>query len=401
MSQPARNESIWQRTDTFTGVYSDNVGFEGLETHPNVAFARWTGDIRPASTNNPMVNGWREPGAWDHSGGSRATLLPTIGYWFTYDSVKGNRYFVYGDGAAVDASMYGLPAFPQSIEDSAVNRAILKMRGQKVDLGVAFAERRETAKLLNDVCGNIAGTVQRFKSSRPKDWLKVIRSAASHGEGYDVPGAWLELQYGWKPLMSDVQSACQALDKANSGRPVIASAVTMGSQPIRDRWFKTAGVDGSVGWNNQVTGSHKVKVRLDFRLDNPLLATFSQLGLTNPAVIVWERVPYSFVVDWFLPVGDYLDAWTATLGWTFKGGSISRVTKVKVQSLGGVTIDTTSGSRPIIKVFGDYPYREEQFSFSRRILSNLPMPRIPSFKDPISSAHIANAMSLLVNAFRK
>lgn len=30
------------------------------------------------------------------------------------------------------------------------------------------------------------------------------------------------------------------------------------------------------------------------------------LGFTNPAAVLWEATPFSFVVDWFLPIGDYL-----------------------------------------------------------------------------------------------
>jgi hypothetical protein len=32
-----------------------------------------------------------------------------------------------------------------------------------------------------------------------------------------------------------------------------------------------------------------------------------QLGLLDPATVLWEIIPYSFVVDWFLPIGSYLD----------------------------------------------------------------------------------------------
>jgi hypothetical protein len=31
-----------------------------------------------------------------------------------------------------------------------------------------------------------------------------------------------------------------------------------------------------------------------------------QLGMLDPASVVWEIVPYSFVVDWFVPFGTYL-----------------------------------------------------------------------------------------------
>jgi hypothetical protein len=39
------------------------------------------------------------------------------------------------------------------------------------------------------------------------------------------------------------------------------------------------------------------------------------LGLINPAVVAWELVPFSFLVDWFIPVGKFLDSWTDQLGY--------------------------------------------------------------------------------------
>jgi hypothetical protein len=37
------------------------------------------------------------------------------------------------------------------------------------------------------------------------------------------------------------------------------------------------------------------------------LSALRQMGLGNPASILWERLPYSFVIDWFIPIGNYLE----------------------------------------------------------------------------------------------
>ncbi len=52
------------------------------------------------------------------------------------------------------------------------------------------------------------------------------------------------------------------------------------------------------------------------RVDNPNLFLASRLGLTNPAAVAWELVPYSFVVDWFVNVGDYLNQFSEFHGVT-------------------------------------------------------------------------------------
>jgi hypothetical protein len=38
------------------------------------------------------------------------------------------------------------------------------------------------------------------------------------------------------------------------------------------------------------------------------------MGLTNPAVVAWELVPFSFVVDWFVNVSEFLGQFDEFIG---------------------------------------------------------------------------------------
>lgn len=38
----------------------------------------------------------------------------------------------------------------------------------------------------------------------------------------------------------------------------------------------------------------------------------AQLGLLNPEIVAWELLPFSFVADWFIPIGSYLEARSIT-----------------------------------------------------------------------------------------
>jgi hypothetical protein len=49
-------------------------------------------------------------------------------------------------------------------------------------------------------------------------------------------------------------------------------------------------------------------------VSNPNTALANQMGFINPAAVAWELVPFSFLVDWFLPVGDFLNSFTDLLG---------------------------------------------------------------------------------------
>ena len=55
---------------------------------------------------------------------------------------------------------------------------------------------------------------------------------------------------------------------------------------------------------------------------NLLLA--NRLGIINPQTWLWDNVPWSFVVDWWLPVGSFLSNLTALVGLTLDGASVTR-----------------------------------------------------------------------------
>lgn len=57
--------------------------------------------------------------------------------------------------------------------------------------------------------------------------------------------------------------------------------------------------------------------RVSVTVTGAAIQAASQYGLNNPSLIAWELVPYSFVVDWFLPVGDYLERLGAFSGLKF------------------------------------------------------------------------------------
>jgi hypothetical protein len=39
---------------------------------------------------------------------------------------------------------------------------------------------------------------------------------------------------------------------------------------------------------------------------NPNAFLLNQLGIANPGAFLWDNLPGSFMVDWFVPVGKYL-----------------------------------------------------------------------------------------------
>lgn len=118
---------------------------------------------------------------------------------------------------------------------------------------------------------------------------------------------WLELNFGWGPLIDDIRQMCAVMAQSVPTERIVASA----TGPLeRNR------SQGGPGWSlvNQSFGVMKLRYSSVVESVNPNLLLAKQLGLTNPAQVAWDAVPFSFVVDWFLPVNKYLGAFDASLG---------------------------------------------------------------------------------------
>lgn len=311
------------------------------------------------------------------------------------------RVVIDSNGYGIDGAVSDLPDVPSWMGEKAITRAFNKLKQQKVNLGVAFAERHETAELCSKAMERIAAGVRAWRRRHSKSlWNQVKQEGQrfSHGGWKNIPNSWLELQYGWNPLMEDVEGACKKLAKRERDPDAYSAQVyaTVKDNYVRN-WSKSVSSIVVEDFPIKDTVVMTCKVGLRYNLDNPLLATFSSLGVTNPAEIVWERVRYSFVVDWFLPVGNWLSSLDADFGWKFKSGFRADFTKVTGRGGTKTAHEPNSHWRFIDST--------EDFHFDGVILRRVgydisPGVGLPHFKNPFSSHHIANALSLLTQAFQ-
>jgi hypothetical protein len=125
--------------------------------------------------------------------------------------------------------------------------------------------------------------------------LEIISS--SRLQPNDISGRWLELQYGWLPTLSDTFEACKAFEALSNG-PTTNRFSTGRQKSV------TQTVSGGSGYAQCKLGQKRV-LRYTFEQSEEL-SSERQIGLTDPLSVAWEVIPYSFVVDWFVPIGTYL-----------------------------------------------------------------------------------------------
>jgi len=367
---------------------------------------------RPASiSTKPERKGVpREVTPWRHSWGYVQSSLNAISFRAKDPNGLFDKTYDYPQGGLWYRPTYFSTILP--VPNSVINRAIInmlkKLQDQNVDFGVFFAEGREAIETVTSTANRIAKEVMAFRKKDPRSWAAVLRAddhrrrrGTLRTRTNEMPSQWLALQYGWKPLMQDCQGALSAVDHTWSKTGGIVRVKGLASTTSSDSVQVTPQGPVTLGQSLLVDRFWKLTCRMYayYRMRNPKLAALSTLGLINPALIVWEKIPYSFVVDWFMPVGDWLNSLTAAAGYDFITGCQS--TRSVVTSI-STTWDPWLVSN-YYYVSGDPANAYSSYKLGRMdrvVLTSSPVPGL-YVKSPLSTVHLANALALLRNAFRR
>lgn len=212
----------------------------------------------------------------------------------------------------------------------------------------------------------------------------------------DLAGLWLELQYGWKPLINDVHWGMQKLSEVNlSEFQVVRTAASARKRETTEVSVGTVqNTGGKVGGSTKVETLSMTRYVVHWRMSDPLLSLIAEAGFTNPVSLAWELVPFSFVVDWFLPLGTFFEQLSAWDGLIFLRGSKTQFTKQWTDS--AVNYVYTSPFNANVRLWGQGSYHNEWVRLDRVKLTAFPGSVIHPPKVGLNSAtRIANAIALL------
>lgn len=393
MTTPAVN--LDQVTNNLRYIWSSTTGsFNPDSFYPQ----KWERRQRPQSSVSPWNDGFRPCKPWTHFG-VKASYSGGENYLEIFTEDDGwQRRLGTRDGALWNyVPGPALNFVGHNLRNAALSKALGKLKDQKIHVGVAIAEGRRTANMVHNAATQIARQVRAFRRAHPKQWLEVLKYQTGfcpRRDWHKIPSRWLELQYGWRPLLADIVGAMEQSQRAvkTAGSTFAVRAM------VREEGSATRDGGNTVfgPWTYTLNQEYIAKcyIALWFKLNTPELAELSQIGLINPLEIVWEMVPFSFVVDWFLPIGPWLSALSADVGYSFQGGSCSMITHMQ-ETFGEFDGDSSS-----IRLSGGKPdIRNESFYFERTCYDNSPVPGF-YVKNPFSITRMLNALALLALAFK-
>lgn len=274
---------------------------------------------------------------------------------------------------------------PMSVntQNRLVTECLQKVNDRKINLGEALAESRQSISMIARRSIQLVRALLALRRLKFRDFFLHLGLKPKKVVSGKLPAdLWLEYQYGWKPLMSDIYQGYQTF-RDGLQRPQLIRAVRRLSES------GDVTVNSRPGFQVTGTANRYDQCILFYEVQDSYLNTFSQIGLINPLEVAWAVVPFSFVVDWFLPVQSVLEACTATVGLTFRDGCFT--TKATMVAQGR---DTAIGSGWYLDPKSDLTYIVDWTGFTRTVITSSPVPGL-YIRDPFSSTHAANALALL------
>lgn len=365
--------------------------------------------------NNPMtmLSTFSTFGATDVSG--VYNTRPSGGYYMT------STYTGHCKGRTSPDAFPAVAISTAASKEIAANAAFASAAGGITQLLVDLGEAHETIGMFKSVLRD--AEILRQKSilyRNPKTaWREIKRDLASFKS---VPaglqaafeksnGYYLQYRYGWRPLMSSLVNLSEAASAATgstvriTGRGFSAgsSEVTKGladmydflgsGKPIQRSYLETY---------KSLTESYRTGVLCEINLSR---AKRLGLSLNDVPSAAWELIPFSFVADWFVKIGDWIKAWTPTIDQkilaTWCTHTEERITTLTQY---GASPSQTSGSGVTLKTYSGQSGDNFVTHVERRVtrspgLSRTALPPLDS--SPLSLLHTLDSIALGYQTFGK
>lgn len=290
----------------------------------------------------------RIPQNWEYS-----NLRPVSHTSISFDRVLTQVAWKAGDGNTIFPSTPGIPVSPEEFLTSVVPAVSESVFSEQYRLAFdSFADQfPEDIGLGNFLLElkDLAGLIPKLENSVSKT----------------IAGTYLNSEFNVKPLIRDLQAIfglCASITaRIDYLRKTVGKPTRIGySAPLGPNLNGSHFIDyGSGSYSLEI---RKSQYKCNFRAGAWILQNLTHLddfygllrafmgktGLNNPIKIVWNAIPFSFVLDWFVNVSSYLGRWKiqgADGQWDILNATCSYTQTVKLEV---VQWDRVTGARTLL-----------------------------------------------------
>lgn len=180
-----------------------------------------------------------------------------------------------------------------------------KLYGSQFDPGIFLAELPKALEMIGGSARRIARAAYYARKGNVREVWTSFGTTTPSGRRIRVPkntsmsaNHWAEYRWGWGPLYQDMHDGAVWLAHSLYAPVTFRYAVRrVAKKDLPYGWYNVWGIQTS-------TNEWRVRKQLvAYLTEQPKISVLESI---NPASIAWELVPFSFVVDWALPIGRYL-----------------------------------------------------------------------------------------------
>lgn len=376
---------------------------------------------RTGYTTNPIVRlgykgtPWRSKSSYSRGG---SEWIRTIG---NYKSSYGSPPYYFKDSTILQSAVVSLyashnpdfvgingsytTASPRKVDVSgrSVTKALSDLASKKAGMGENLIQASSTIssiamvvqdaiKVLQALNGLRRGRIPNLTSLNVRSLRRLVKSRKIDKRAANY---WLAYYYGFKPLVGDVEGLVELLKEYADPPALLVHGRGSGDSDKADTWSVSNNGAGlfapQSGLDFEEFSRIKARTTITGRMSDQLLRNLNRTGLLPTPALAWELIPFSFVVDWFVPVGSLLEGLSATSGLVFVDGSTTITSDRRVISKVKAS-DIISGE-PMTD------YRRSDMVRTR--LSNWPRPQL--FDKPFYSGNdrLATIAALISNLTRR
>jgi hypothetical protein len=248
-----------------------------------------------------------------------------------------------------------------------------KLKDMKVNLAQDFAEYRQTCDLFSSTVKSVVGAFHNLRRGRGlQEFVRILKAPRSHKEKA-IADSWLAYQFGVKPLLEDIHHL--VTDSLSEIDPDdYREKRTRVTETEYQEWTDAVDIlalNPPLHTTVKETQHWRFSTTAVYRIVPGDLHWLASYGITNPAELAWELIPYSFVVDWLFNVGDVLSGLDALVGVELHGVQSGRKGLITCTCM-GVHYEETNVIRDAMRLslsFGRVRY--EPSKSLRSVLSGL------------------------------
>lgn len=331
---------------------------------------------RPDGTRAMSAYATRFMGVIPHKPCSFKQSVPGTAYAWEYENYPSTD--IPGGIDALNAFNSYLAVIPPldrlAADAEARTRVLGKLSQKKWDLGVTALEIKQTAGLVTEGAMSFVRAIDsiiRAHRNSKEAIHRFFRQVVRHGDFYkaaaevgmtntrlleSIRSMWMQYQFGVKPLVHDIMDSSTFLAehmthvdtsvllrvKAGAERRGAARRTTRGGAEPYPRFT--------------LTGDTEVRVHFSAVYEMPIGTTgpINQLGLDNAGSLFWEVTRLSWMYDYFIGIGSWLESLTASRNMVFREGCRSELRRFVTSSLhvSDWTSNKTLANRPFLSQGG-------------------------------------------------